>query len=347
MQTSSEQLLKAKIISSYLIWWLVWAAAHAGIVQSVGYSWYVAIYDSLLSNGLLALTGFGIFNLLRFYRPGARNAIYLMVIGLLLAFLSQWILPEIWLLLDLPIEFLAFIKSTQYVRLALAWLMISLMSAIGWLWFYIREQQSAEQRKSETERILREAELYNLREQLQPHFLFNSLNSISALLGSQPEKARKMIQQLSDFLRGTLKKDSRQMATVKEEIDHLQLYLDIEKVRFGHRLEAQILVDEAIADNPIPSLLLQPLLENAIKFGLYDTVGEILISLEAKPDVGGGLIVKIRNPFDSETAKSKSGAGFGLSSVNRRLYLIYARNDLMRTYSENNIFITEIRIPKA
>ena len=84
--------------------------------------------------------------------------------------------------------------------------------------------------KQISERLSREAELFKLRQQLQPHFLFNSLNSISALTGTHPEKARHMIQQLSDFLRGTLKKDDQQWNTLEEEIQYLRLYLDIEKV---------------------------------------------------------------------------------------------------------------------
>ncbi len=86
----------------------------------------------------------------------------------------------------------------------------------------------------------REAELYKLRQQLQPHLLFNSLNSISALITIQPAQARKMIQQLSDFLRGTLKKEENQWISLEDELQHLQLYLDIEKVRFGHRLNTAI-----------------------------------------------------------------------------------------------------------
>ncbi len=91
--------------------------------------------------------------------------------------------------------------------------------------------------------LAKDAELYKLRQQLQPHFLFNSLNSISALVTSRPEQARKMIQQLSDFLRGTLKKEENQWITLEEELQHLELYLDIEKVRFGHRLHTELVYD--------------------------------------------------------------------------------------------------------
>ena len=120
-------------------------------------------------------------------------------------------------------------------------------------------------------------------QQLQPHFLFNSLNSINALIGFKPDEARKMIHQLSDFLRGTLKKDDDQLqVTLNDELQHLNLYLEIEKVRFGHRLQTEISCDERSGSAKLPSMLLQPIVENAIKFGLYDTTGEVVVSLRER-----------------------------------------------------------------
>ena len=104
------------------------------------------------------------------------------------------------------------------------------------IWYNWQEQSEQEVRKQDAEKLTKEAELFKLRQQLQPHFLFNSLNSINALIGSRPQEARKMVQQLSDFLRGTIRKEEHQWVTLKEELQYLQLYLDIEKVRFGHRL---------------------------------------------------------------------------------------------------------------
>ena len=224
--------------------------------------------------------------------------------------------------------------------------MISLATLIGWLWFFIQEQQENKNRKDDAEKLLREAELSNLRQQLQPHFLFNSLNSISALAGSRPEEARKMIQQLSDFLRGTLKKDDQQLVPLSEELQHLQLYLDIEKVRFGHRLNTVIEHDDASLTVKLPSLLLQPIVENAIKFGLYDTTENITIRIIAKTD-SHQLVLQIENPFDPATSKPKQGAGFGLNSIQRRLYLLYGRNDLLSTQQKENLFITLVKIPQS
>jgi LytS/YehU family sensor histidine kinase len=223
--------------------------------------------------------------------------------------------------------------------------MIVIAGINGWLFFYIKEHQQNELREKETEKLMREAELSGLRQQFQPHFIFNSLNSISALAGTNPSLARKMIEQLSDFLRGTVKKESNLLVSLKDEFNHLQLYLDIEKVRFGHRLIAEAKADEIALEMKLPSLLLQPVLENAIKFGLYDTVGEVVISLVAKAEKNY-LVVEIKNPFDPSSASSKPGTGFGLNSVQRRLSLLFYRNDLLTTQQDENTFTTAIKIPQ-
>jgi LytS/YehU family sensor histidine kinase len=154
-----------------------------------------------------------------------------------------------------------------------------------------------------------------------------------------------MIQQLSDFLRGTLKKDDQQMVPLSEELQHLQLYLDIEKVRFGHRLRTNIRCDDTAPSMKLPSLLLQPIVENAIKFGLYDTTGETIIRIDAKAE-DNYLIITVENPFDPATAQPKQGTGFGLNSVKRRLYLLYARHDLLSTKQEECVFTTLTKIPQ-
>jgi LytS/YehU family sensor histidine kinase len=213
------------------------------------------------------------------------------------------------------------------------------------LWYNLEEQQENEKRKNSAEKLARDAELYNLRQQLQPHFLFNSLNSISALVCSEPEQARKMIQQLSDFLRGSIKKDEQTRVPLSEELEYLQLYLDIEKVRFGHRLTALVESDDSSRTLYIPSLLLQPIVENAIKFGLYDTTDDVTIRISSEA-IQKELVLKVTNPFDPETSSPRRGTGFGLNSVQRRLYLLYARNDLLTTSVSGNLFTTTIKIPQ-
>jgi LytS/YehU family sensor histidine kinase len=231
------------------------------------------------------------------------------------------------------------------IRSSIAFLILGIVTMISIIWLNWQEQQRSDQRKSDAEKLAKEAELFKLRQQLQPHFLFNSLNSINALIGLRPEEARKMVQQLSDFLRGTIKKEETQWVNLQEEMQYLQLYLDIEKVRFGNRLATSVETDEASLQMKLPALLLQPIVENAIKFGLYDTTGETVICIHThKQD--NELVVKVSNPFDPETSSPKQGTGFGLTSVQRRLYLLFARNDLLVTESKENIFTTVVKIPQ-
>ncbi|MFN8805746.1 MAG: sensor histidine kinase [Bacteroidota bacterium] len=208
----------------------------------------------------------------------------------------------------------------------------------------IKELEDAQRQSAATSSMAREAELQKLQLQLQPHFLFNSLNSINALILVQPPKAREMVQQLSDFLRATLRRADEQWITLAQEADYLRLYLSIEKVRFGHRLEVQMDLDEQIQMWLIPPLLLQPLVENAIKFGLYGTTDKVVINLHTLRE-GDSLLVEISNPFDADMQPSE-GSGFGLSGLKRRLYLLYSRNDLLTTRIEENKFIVRLILPE-
>ena len=133
---------------------------------------------------------------------------------------------------------------------------------------------------------------------------------------------------------------------MEEEIQHLGLYLDIEKVRFGHRLQTEIISGPNVLSLKLPALLLQPVVENAIKFGLYDTYGEVLITLRATRE-NNYLKIMVQNPFDPETSQPLKGTGFGLSSIQRRLFLLFARHDLLETKKEEEHFITTILIPQT
>jgi two-component system, LytTR family, sensor kinase len=303
----------------------------------------VALKDSAITYAVLGLAGFEMMVIMRHYQPRqSLRFIWSLGLAFCCTVFIKWVLIQV--LADEP-EYLEFVAQWIVVRGLFSWLLISFITAISWMWFYMKEQQEIQMRKADTEKLAREAELSTLRQQLQPHFLFNSLNSISALAGSRPEEARRMIQQLSDFLRGTIKRDDQHLISLEEELNHLQLYLEIEKVRFGHRLSTFIEKENNPEDYKLPPLLLQPIVENAIKFGLYDTTGEITISIKAKGD-GSHLILTVENPFDPSTSQPRQGTGFGLSSIQRRLYLLFGRNDLLKTNQHNTTFTTEVRIPQ-
>lgn len=345
MVRSPLSVIKFRIIFS--ICWVVMLADNAMVLNFFGLPWKAAIIDSAISNTLLLLACLLVMNTLRYYLPRSTQYINIFSICLILAIL--------WLLLaklvlrlvlgDYP-GYDELLQHSMSIRFSIAFLLLGCVTMISILWYTQQEQIEKDERKTDAEKLAKEAELFKLRQQLQPHFLFNSLNSINALIGSRPVEARKMVQQLSDFLRGTIKKEETQWVTLQEELQYLQLYLDIEKVRFGNRLATQIEVEEAIKELKLPALLLQPIVENAIKFGLYDTTGDTTIQLFAKKE-GGNLVIRVMNPFDPETSSPKQGTGFGLKSVQRRLYLLFARTDLLTTTVKENIFTTTVKIPQV
>ncbi len=317
------------------------------VLQWFGLPWKAAAIDSGISNSILLLACLLVMNTLRYYLPRGDQRVHIFFFVLLLTII--WLVLSKWLLrlsLGHYTIYPDMLRHSMPIRFSIGFLLLGCITMITILWYNQLEQKENESRKADAEKLAREAELFKLRQQLQPHFLFNSLNSINALIGSRPEEARKMVQQLSDFLRGTLKKEETQWVTLQEELQYLQLYLDIEKVRFGNRLGTVIECDEATRQMKLPALLLQPIVENAIKFGLYDTTGETVIRLFTGKD-DGNLVIKVLNPFDPETSSPKQGTGFGLKSVQRRLYLLFARTDLLTTEAKDNIFITIVKVPQV
>ena len=335
-----------RFLITFSIAWLVLMADHVILLYWFDFPLSVAIVDSLISNVPLLWVCLLVMNTIRYYLPEREQYLNILVMCIVLTLL--WLLLSKWLLglsLNNFVNYEEFLNRSLIIRFSIGLLVLGIVTMMGINWFAWQEYQKNEERKTDAEKLAKEAELFKLRQQLQPHFLFNSLNSINALIGNRPEEARKMVQQLSDFLRGTIKKEETQWVDLQEEIQYLQLYLDIEKVRFGNRLATIINISDATQTMKLPALLLQPVVENAIKFGLYDTMGETIIRLETS-EKEGELIIKVSNPFDPQTSSPKQGTGFGLKSVQRRLYLLFARNDLLVTEAKDNIFTTVVKIPQ-
>lgn len=341
-----SQYSPKKIIPAYIAGWSIFAGMQSVILHRLGLPWSTALQDAFISSGLLGLACFLAITLFYYYQPGKKNRLnrfgFALVLAILFSVLIHWLLKYIYIENDASLNFL---EASMPIRFVTSFLILSFITILNWLSNTLQEQTEREQRMSETEQLMKDAELAKLRQQLQPHFLFNSLNSISALAGSKPQEARKMIQQLSDFLRGTLKKDEQKTVPLKEEMEHLGLYLDIEKVRFGHRLNVEIDSAEASLTAFLPPLLLQPIVENAIKFGLYDTIGTVTIGITTGIE-NSFLVAEVRNPFDPATQNASQGTGFGLNFIQRRLFLLYGRNDLLSTEKKENLFITKLKIPQ-
>lgn len=213
-----------------------------------------------------------------------------------------------------------------------------------WIDKHIINQDRTFNQLLQKERDLAKAELSQIQEQFKPHFIFNSLNSISALIVFDPSKAREMIQLLSDFLRASVNQEADKFHNVQEEFDYLNLYLSIEKVRFEDRLIVLIPDLTEIREIQLPALILQPVLENAIKFGLYGTVGVTKITIDIAQNENQ-LVIRVSNPFDSTTNYSTKGKGFGINSIRKKMYLFYQRNDLVKIEQENELFTFQLTIP--
>ncbi len=329
------------------IWWLLVTILQYVILHQLNVENYYAITDAIASNVILGFLCFLLSNNMRFYLP--RNEKYWYIIVSSLAVCLVWLIMlhvSFYFILPKDDPYIQFFKESYAIRFGSGFLLTSSITMFSLLLYSQQEQKELQARQSESEKLKRDAELYKLRQQLQPHFLFNSLNSISSLTSSNPEKARHMIQQLSAFLRGMLKKDEEKLISLNDELEYLKLYLDIEKVRFGHRLQTEIYSDESVGSTLLPPLILQPVVENAIKFGLYDTIDDVVITIRAESN-DHHLLITIKNPFDPETGRPSRGTGFGLSSIRRRLYLLYSRNDLVHTQAEGNIFTTRLIIPQV
>lgn len=324
---------------------VIWFLGTFGLLLFYGVDQATAIVDSLVYALLFSLGVNMLDRVFGFYVPKGSNTWLLLGVPLVFSFAAvlghQYLLK--WVYSDKE-TYLVFLKNHFYLRWTILGLAEVLVALIAIAVSKLEQQDEAQKREAQMNELSREAELTQLRQQLQPHFLFNSLNSISALTVSQPTKAREMVLQLSDFLRGTIRKDHQQWVSLEDELGYLKMYLDIERVRFGHRLEVVFDVADEVKLMLLPQLLIQPLLENAIKHGLYGVTGDVKITLRAFKEQSY-LMVRIENPYDPEIAAPK-GAGFGLSSVDRRLFLLFGRKDLLESKSAESLFTVILKIPQ-
>ena len=189
----------------------------------------------------------------------------------------------------------------------------------------------------------REAELRALRAQVDPHFLFNSLNSISSLITADPREARQMCVHLGDFLRASLKQGTRPTVTLAEELATLELYLKVEGARFGSRLEVVTEVDEASQDCAVPPLLLQPLVENAIKHGISSLLEGGTVGIVARRR-GSRLHLVVENPFDASAPRAE-GVGLGLANLGERLKSLYGPDARVSPRADGSMFRVEVVLP--
>jgi two-component system, LytTR family, sensor histidine kinase AlgZ len=207
----------------------------------------------------------------------------------------------------------------------------------------VEASKEAEARALQAGILAREAELKALKAQVNPHFLFNSLNSISALTSSDPAKAREMCILLGDFLRRTLGLGEKSAIPLEEELSLVHSFLAVEKVRFGARINMEENIDKDAMTVPVPPLLLQPLVENAIVHGIANLVegGRVYLDVKAHDGV---LSVLVENTFDPD-APPKRKSGVGLANVRQRLTARYGNQASCDVKANGDLFRVAIKIP--
>jgi sensor histidine kinase YesM len=334
----------------YLSAWILIAFTQIAMVLYFypGNVW-VSVGESLVFNSLFALIGIGIWYPV-YYTDLEKNRIINFITNHLA---SSSLAVGLWLWIGYISLSALFKEDAGYIqhlnntipwRIGFGFLFYILLISNYYLLIYYQNFKEKLTRESELKALVKESELSSLKSQINPHFLFNSLNSISSLTMISPEKAQDMVINLSDFLRYSLSNKKETLTTFEDELKNIDRYLKIEKIRFGKRLHVEQKINIATAKLLIPGLILQPIIENAIKYGVYESTeqSDILIQSNTFDNL---LEVKVSNHYDPDFLVKK-GAGIGIRNVMSRLRIIYGRDDLVKVSKTDNIFEITLRFPQ-
>lgn len=340
---------RRSILIYSLVWIMVAVTQGALYFYVLHFSVAVVITDALLSSLL-----FGFMGLLAWYPtryiPFQRNSPFYSIMAHVVAGL---IVMGSWVVLTLAIlnavfsqqaEYIEFLNQTVAWRAMLGGLIYLVLVLIYYL---VSNSQKLQERSQQEERLkgmVRDAELNMLKSQINPHFLFNSLNSIASLTMSNPDEAREMIIRLSDFLRYSLKHRENEYVPLGEELGRMKDYLAIEKIRFGEKLLYDFDIDEACEKFPVPTMIFQPLFENAIRHSVYESVDPVSIKFSCMPEQGHMKTV-ITNDYDLGTPSSK-GTGVGLQNVRQRIALAYREKGSVQWSGNDGVFTVTILFPR-
>jgi len=229
--------------------------------------------------------------------------------------------------------------------------LIPYLLLVAWGAIYLAITQYAEKKiaienSRKYQKLKLESEQLALRFQLNPHFVFNALNSVSSLvIESKNDQAEKLIDELADYMREVLDDDGQDMVSVSSEIAQQVRYLDIERVRFPERLRYEINVSEEVENWKIPTLIVQPLIENAIKHGVARSSAAVRITVDAN-EANGRLELSVRNSGRISVIDSNRGTGTGLKNIEERLFAAYGPSAALITGNENDgMAVATIIIP--
>jgi sensor histidine kinase YesM len=334
----------------YLSLWVTLGVIHFILLYAgYGLESYVAAGDSIVFNFLFALIGSGLWFMVRYSdlrTKTIRELAFYHLSGAAITIFA-WIMASYLILKGIysnNVFYNDFLRITLSIRIVVGVMYYSLLVTGYYLIINFRELKEKIQRESQLTSLLKEAELNMLRSQIRPHFLFNSLNSISSLTMTNPEKAQEMVIKLSELMRYSLNLPDTMISTLENELYHVELYLDIEKVRFGDRLVFEKNVMPECLEWDVPVMTLQPLLENSVKYGVYESAEPVKVTLDASLD-DSVLLIRVGNTYDPE-ARVKKGTGTGLKNIRARLLNLYGTSSLMKINQDENYFEVILRIPR-
>ncbi len=340
---------RKQVLTFYFVGSLVLAALQVIVLISTSnLAIHHSIADGIVYATVFAMLGFG-FRYPLAYADKTKDRTRQIINNVLVfvVFVGMWLILSYFVMTFFSTpgdSYNTFAKQIFPLRLLWGSVLFLLLGAIYQLIDFYLNLEDKHRQEEVWKKLVKEAELKLLKSQLSPHFLFNSLNSISSLTITDQDAAREMINKLSDFLRYSLKKSDNLMLPLKEELRNMTRYLDIEKVRFGDRIQYELEIEGDCHDKMLPAMILQPLYENAVKHGVYESLDAVTIRTFCRCHENS-LEISIINNYEA-SATSIKGEGIGLENIKHRLRTVFQADGLMTINRENGFFEACILIPQ-
>jgi len=331
-----------------LIWIIISIFSYLFLTEALDVNWQISLIDTVVFNTIFFGFGLGFWYSAQFISIES-NRISQIILKHSIASVAA---SAIWNISGMILIYLIFPDYKEYHNLLyriLIWRFIlgvffyCFMIFFYYLLIYYSSFQAKVIKETELNLLHQDAELKALKYQINPHFIFNSLNSISSLTLDNPSKAREMIIKLSSFMRSTIVNSELQKTPLSEELKNIQLYLDIEKIRFEDKFHYVRNINPCCLNVQVPHMVLQPLFENAIKYGVYESLDTVIISLTCSCE-NNYLKMVVENNYDIENPEPR-GKQVGLANIRKRLNLIYNQDNLLVTEKKDNFFRAILYIP--
>lgn len=346
---SNPFITNKKVLATYSIVWFFIFCVHVIVLNFfLKIPLIPSLLDSIFFNGLYQVIGISLWYTVSFNSLDNYSTAKIFFNHIAAAVITSglWIGIGYYLMSNAVTDYRIyseFLTKSLIWRFLIGILFYTIIIAVDYVIIYYTNFQEKLLKEVELNALVKEAELKTLKYQINPHFIFNSLNSISSLTISNPHQAQEMTIKLSSFLRSILSKNEKQKNKLSEEIANAKLYLDIEKVRFNDRFEFVEDIKTECKELEVPSMILQPIFENAIKHGVYESLDKVTIKLSCGIEKEYFKIM-VENNFDPDAIPRK-GEGIGIKNIRNRLKLIYNQENLLTVQKTENLFKVNIFIP--